>query len=414
MNDVVRARIDPRLKKRERDPSQDRANALCRAPDSECNISKLADSRVAARVSLLGAAHCPFPSVTSRLPFPYHYIPGNVRVGLGKLLFGRNRTRLRAESRLPQTYADNSADTPIASLNGATPAHWIWPNNRQCALILSHDVDTTGQAQGILRLSREAQTRGICSTFSFVGETLDHYRPLIRELRAIGHEIALHDHFHDNRIAFLAEDQIVERLKPLADKIEEFGICGFRSPSWYTSAPLWRALNGLRFTYDMSALDTWSFFTSEQNYGARTLFPFRFGGLCVLPNTIPYDDAPRFSGYATTEILEFWRPKIEWISQNGGLIMLNAHPDSWWSGNKKSADVFGRTVDFILEHHSPAHMLGRDLAQHFNVQKQRGAVVQIDSDLEVPSHGRVMLEFTNRHANPMMINRARFLSTPRT
>jgi hypothetical protein len=99
------------------------------------------------------------------------------------------------------------------------------------------------------------------------------------------------------------------------------------------------------FCYDMSALDSWPFFDRSRNFGVASIFPFRYGGLTIVPNTIPYDGPPRMCGYRVGEILTFWKPKLDWIARNGGLIMLNVHPDRWWSGTAKSAAMFGKVVD---------------------------------------------------------------------
>jgi peptidoglycan/xylan/chitin deacetylase (PgdA/CDA1 family) len=364
------------------------------------------------RLSLLEEGACPFRPVSSKWPFPYHWIPGDLRIILGRIFFSRNLKRLRLEERVPRSYADNRVDCMIQR---ALPAHggpsWQWPDEFRCALVLSHDVDTSGQTRGIERLRKVAEARGIRSTFSFVGETLSHYHGLIDDLRGAGHEIGLHDRYHDNCVAFLTEDAIRERLEPLREQLETYGIKGFRSPSWYVSATLWCALRHVGFRYDMSALDNWPFFHPRRNYGVASLFPFLVDGLAVLPNTIPYDDMPRFSGYSLKQIMKFWKPKLDWVACNRGLIMLNAHPDRWWSGSAKAAETLGATIDYILERHAPARLRAIDVAEHaFRESSRRATIVLPGSPLvEVPRHGpHPMVPFTTL-GNPLFLKPAEFL-----
>jgi hypothetical protein len=364
------------------------------------------------RSCLLEGSACPFPPVSSKLPFPYHWVPGRARVAIGRMLFYRTLRRLRVERREPCSYADNQTDLMIQRATAAESGpHWQWPGHARCALVLTHDVDTRRQAGGIERLRKMAELRGLRSTFSFVGEHLSEYDGLIRDLRSAGHEIALHDRYHDNRVAFLSEQAVVERLAPLRDQIENYGIDGFRSPSWYVSAALWRALRRAGFRYDMSALDTWPFFHPQRNYGVASLFPFVVGDLAVLPNTIPYDDMPFFCGYRVKQILNFWKPKLEWLACNQGLIMLNAHPDRWWSGSAKAAEVFGTTIDYIIERYTPACLRAIDVAEHVFSERSRGATASFGDApvVEVLRHGPGEMARPELR-NPVITSRAEFLN----
>ena len=364
----------------------------------------------------LAGHHCSTPPVTSNLPFPYYWIPGDLRMVLARILFKKTLVKLTKEERDPSSYADNRTDLLCLSAFGRHDLNsWRWPDEKQCALVLSHDVDAARQEPGIELLARVAEDRGIRSTFSFVGKNLASYRSLIRRLRSAGHEIALHDRYHDNRIAFLAEDAIVERLAPLKEQMAEHGIEGFRSPSWYTSPQLWRALKRLGFCYDMSVLDSWPFFDGHRNFGVASIFPFRYGGLTIVPNTIPYDATPRFCGYLVGEILSFWKPKLDWIAGNGGLIMLNAHPDRWWCGTAKAAAMFGEVVDHVLQNHDPAVMRARDISAQLARESARGATVILagEPDLEIPAHGTSKMTDAKQVRNPLLLPREDFLKSDR-
>jgi len=167
----------------------------------------------------------------------------------------------------------------------------------------------------------------------------------------------------------------------------------------------------LGFRYDMSVLDSWSFFDSSRNYGVGTLFPYRVDGLTILPNTIPFDDVPRFCGYAVSDIFSFWKPKLEWIARNEGLIMLNAHPDRWWSGSADAAAVFDRSIGYVLENFDPARLNAGGLAEHLNTQFARGALIALGDSpkLEIPRRRVPAMEFSEAKHNPMLTPPREFL-----
>jgi len=369
-----------------------------------------------ARAMLLDGHCCPNPPVTTWLPFPYHWIPGSLRMRLANWLAKPNVQAVRADgSRRPTAYADNSADHLVASCYQATAdlPVWSWPGGKRCALALSHDTDTAGQERGIDLLRRVAADCAMRSCFSFVGDCLDSYRGKADELLSGGCTIALHDMKHDNRIAFLAEDQIVERLRPAAPSMRALAIRGFRSPSWYTSRALWSALQMAGFDYDMSALDSWPLFDRTRNYGVASFFPYLVGDLAILPTTIPFEHLRTF-GYRLEDALPFWRPKFDFIARSGGLILFNAHPDRWFSGNPTGAKALAACLDYILKNLDPACMTPDQVAEHTRQQRDGGAMIRLSGDPAVlaPRHRPDFLSTAPSRAerNPCRVTPKEFLS----
>jgi len=351
---------------------------------------------------LLTCNHCPVAPVTAALPFPYHWVPGHLRTWIANRLFKANVAAARQDpGRIPATYCDNRADRLLAA--PVPPEHrWTWPGGKGCAMVLSHDTDTAGQSAGIALLTGVADKRKIRSTISFVGSYLFHYESLIAELSGRGFDVALHDVKHDNRIAFLDKEQIKARLQPAVAMRERFHLSGFRSPSWYTSLNLWGALTELGFLYDMSVLDTWSFFQHQRNYGVATFYPFMVNNLVIFPNTIPFE-MPWMFGYKPDDTLSFWRPKFDFIARTGGLIMFNAHPDPWFCGNPRAADLFARCVDYVLEHCDPACLTAASLADHVRNQRKEARMKAYRWDSVVvwaPQREAESIEFS--HTNPCM------------
>lgn len=356
------------------------------------------------RARIVDGNHSTAIPVTNRLPFPYHWIPGDLRLILARVIYRSTLKNLRSQQRAPDTYADNDTDLLAGQLvsAGDRGPFWGWPGDRRCALVVSHDVDTPGQRGGVEALRRVDEAHGLRGTFNFVGSDLGHYRSLIKELKAAGHEIGLHDLVHDNRIAFLSADQVVARLAPLRDQLDEFEIRGFRSPSWYTSGTLWQGLHRLGFSYDMSALDTWSFFSPDRNFGLASFFPAVVDDLVVVPNTIPFE-VPWYFGLPRGQALAFWQPKLDAIASNGGLIMINAHPDPWWCGRPEALLSYGHCLTAAIRDHRPACVTAGEVADHARRQVSQGATLHLAGSppVQIPRHRPGSLLTARTLFNPM-------------
>lgn len=366
---------------------------------------------------LLDGPCCPKPPVTAWLPFPYHWVPGPFRIRLAEWLARPHVAAIRAGGpRHPAAYADNSSDHLVAACASATTdlPVWNWPGGKPCALALSHDTDTAGQELGIDLLRKVEADYGLNSCFTLVGGCLESYSRKAEELLAAGCTIALHDVRHDNRVAFLPPERIVERLQPIAPAMRTLAIRGFRSPSWYMSRNLWSALEKLGFTYDMSVLDSWPLFDRARNYGVASFFPYLLGGLTVLPTTIPFEHLRAF-GYRIADALAFWRPKFDFIARSGGLILFNAHPDRWFSGDAAGAKALGTCLDYILKNLDPACMTPDEVAAHTRRERDRGAMFSLGGDppLHVPRHNPDFLTTAPRLAerNPCRVPPGVFLSS---
>lgn len=347
------------------------------------------------RTRLLEGNHCFKRCVSTKLFFPYHWVPGSIRMKASKLLF---RSRILAarsgKNDLHNTsYVDNQTDHLIALLGlpAANGTSWQWPSGKKCALVLSHDTDSKGQKTGVRFMKMLAKDFNLVSTFAFVGDCMKHYRPLIEELRSAGHEIALHDATHDNRIAFKSVPEILNRLEPFMPMMRQYEIRGFRSPSWYTSEPLWTALEQLGFAYDMSVQDTWPLFDTARNYGTGSFFPFRVSQLVLVPNTVMFE-LPFYLSYPKEYTFDFWRPKLDRIAQAGGLIMFNAHPDRWFSGNKSAVTYLRKCVEYILTKYDPACLTAGLVQQHVMNELKRGAMRQIKGapSVDIPQLGNLV------------------------
>ena len=80
--------------------------------------------------------------------------------------------------------------------------HWLgWPDGKQFALVLTHDVEGKEGLDKCRELMRLEQERGFCSSFNFIPEG-DYKVPseLRDELVRNGFEVGIHDLKHDGRL----------------------------------------------------------------------------------------------------------------------------------------------------------------------------------------------------------------------
>ena len=104
-------------------------------------------------------------------------------------------------------------------------------------------------------------------------------------------------------------------------------------------------LKELNVLYDASTFDTDPF--EPQPDGANTIFPFWVGrsdgtGYVELPYSLPQDSTLFLVlGEKTNDI---WKRKLEWIARNGGMALVNVHPDYIAFGNRVGPGEFSVTL----------------------------------------------------------------------
>jgi len=102
-------------------------------------------------------------------------------------------------------------------------------------------------------------------------------------------------------------------------------------------------IHDLNVEYDASTFDTDPF--EPQSDGVRSIFPFLVQGNEVhkgyieLPYTLPQD----FTLFALMreKDIGIWKKKLDWIAENGGMALLNTHPDYMdFRGKKLKIDEY--------------------------------------------------------------------------
>ncbi len=163
------------------------------------------------------------------------------------------------------------------------------------------------------------------SCFNFVPERYNNSSQLRQTLWDSGFEVGVHGLLHDGKL-FRSREIFMERAARINQYLDEWGAVGFYSPSMHRNLDWTHELN---IEYDSSTFDTDPF--EPEPKGHRTIFPFlvfdnsRKDGYVELPYTIPQD----FTVFIILmeKNIDIWKMKLDWIAENGGMALLNTHPD---------------------------------------------------------------------------------------
>jgi predicted glycosyltransferase/peptidoglycan/xylan/chitin deacetylase (PgdA/CDA1 family) len=241
---------------------------------------------------------------------------------------------------------------PILESAGRAPEGWKgWPDGKQFALVLTHDVET---ARGVnrCRMIMDIEERlGFRSVFNFVPERYKVPADLRQEMVRRGFEVGVHGLYHDLSL-FSSEKEFKRQAKDINRYIKDWGAVGFRSP--YMVRNLKWIRDYLDIDYDSSTFDTDPF--EPQPDGVRTIFPFFVDGekggrpgYVELPCTLP-QDLNLFVLLGETGI-DVWKRKLDWIVAHGGMALFDTHPDYIQELADTASDEYPvqRYVEF-LEH----------------------------------------------------------------
>ena len=284
----------------------------------------------------------------TRLPFHYHRVPGPVRRVVAKLLLAQQAP----EGQTARTFPGFPIEQGFELL-----AH-IWarvsPDEAERspattrphppAIVLTHDIDTAEGFSWVRRTAELELAHGFRSVWHVVGRGDPPDYAVLDWLVERGCTIGLHGYNHDNRIAFLPADQIRRRLDACRPLIERYDIQCFRSPSWFRSDTLFEVLKDY-VAVDYSRLDTDRSCPGGIG-GCLWTKPFTLDGLTHVPTTIPFED-PLYWGRDPAQLVDFWRPKLDWLRACGGGIVVNTHPEPQFSGNARMLSAYDQLLDVL-------------------------------------------------------------------
>ena len=236
---------------------------------------------------------------------------------------------------------------PIDERAGKKPKDWSgWPNQKQFAFVLMHDVDTELGHSKCRRLMQLDEEMGFRSLFSFVPERYNVSPELRQDLVNRGFEVGVHGLKHDGKL-FLSRKQFYQQAIRINQYLKEWGSIGFVSPSMHRNLDWMHELN---IEYDASTFDTDPF--EPQPDGMETIFPFMVHGnngnrgFVELPYTLPQD----FTLFVLMKEknIDIWKKKLDWIVEKGGMALLIAHPD-YMNANQAKCTIEEYPMEFYAE-----------------------------------------------------------------
>jgi len=230
---------------------------------------------------------------------------------------------------------------PILKGSERKPDNWKgWPDNKKFAVILTHDVEHKRGYDRVLQLIEIEKQLGFVSSFNFIPER-DYVveKDLLLTLKENGFEYGVHGLNHDGKL-FSSEEEFLRRSKKINYYLKDWGAVGFRAPAMHHNLD-W--IGELNIEYDLSTFDTDPF--EPQPDGVGTIFPFwvnntrhKDGGYIEMPYTLAQDFTPLI--LLKHSDINIWKSKLDWIAENGGMALVNVHPDYINFKNESSLEEF--------------------------------------------------------------------------
>jgi len=224
---------------------------------------------------------------------------------------------------------------PIMPGSETPPEGWPgWPNGKQFALVLTHDVEGPVGLEKCRDLMKLEMELGFRSAFNFIPEGTYRLSQCLRdELIGNGFEVGVHDFRHDGHL-FASRRDFARNAAHINHYINEWGASGFRSGFMLHNLD-W--LHDLDIKYDASTFDTDPF--EPQPEGRHTIFPFWVAspktsdpghpdgrsGYVELPYTLPQDSTLFL--LLDEQNPGIWLHKLDWVAQHGGMALVDTHPD---------------------------------------------------------------------------------------
>lgn len=260
---------------------------------------------------------------------------------------------------------------PVDPTAAAVPKGWPgWPEGKKFAVVLTHDVEGQRGLDRVQRLADLEADLGFRSSFNFVPE--GEYRvpdKLRKTLDRSGFEVGIHGLKHDGKL-YSSHAEFSRRAERIQEYRRQWQVAGFRSPFMHHNLE-W--IHELGMEYDASTFDTDPF--EPQPDGTGTIFPFWVpdamgGGYVELPYTLVQD----YNLYVILQerTNEIWKRKLDWVAAQGGMVLINTHPDYMWFDEKRGRDEFplgmySGLLTYIREKYEGQywHALPRDVARFY-------------------------------------------------
>jgi hypothetical protein len=215
---------------------------------------------------------------------------------------------------------------PIDPKAAKPPAGWKgWPDGKQFALVIMHDVDTQIGQDKCHQLMDLEESLGVRSTFNVVPERYTVSQQLLKDIKNRGFGLGVHGLNHDGKL-FISYEGFLKKAEKINGYIKSWDAKGFSSPSMHHRLE-W--MHHLDMESSTSTFDTDPF--EPQSDAIGTIFPFvvqndpKREGFVEMPYTLPQD----FTLYVILreKTIDIMKTKLDWIVKNKGMALFNTHPD---------------------------------------------------------------------------------------
>lgn len=281
---------------------------------------------------------------------------------------------------------------PIDEHAAAPPKGWQgWPDGKRFALVLTHDVETEKGLNNCSKLVELEKSLGFRSSFNFVAEDYNVPSELRQHLTSEGFEVGIHGLSHDGKL-YSSREAFEKQAQRINQYLKEWKSVGFRSPSMHYNL---KWLHDLNVEYDASTFDTDPF--EPLPHGMKTIFPFWVSengtnkGYVELPYTLPQD----FTLFILMEEknIDIWKKKLDWLASNGGMVLLDTHPDYMKdkgdiSNEKYLIDYYRELLEYIKTKYKGQYwsVLPKDISKfwslNYSAQLQETSVRGFDVPTE--------------------------------
>ncbi len=272
---------------------------------------------------------------------------------------------------------------PIKESAATPPSGWTgWPENKQFAFVLTHDVESQQGLDRVRPLAELEISLGFRSCFYFVPE--GQYR-VPDELRFWlvdnGFEVGIHGLHHDGKL-YASFEAFSKRAGRINAYLKQWKAVGFRSPFMHHNLE-W--LKQLDVEYDSSTFDTDPFEPQPDN--VSTIFPFLVSsalnsgrGFVELPYTLAQD----FTLFLLLRerTCDIWKNKLDWIADNNGMSLVDVHPDyisfpsAEFRNHGYDLSLYSEFLSYVASRYKDQywHVLPKDLASWFRTKDSKRSV----------------------------------------
>jgi hypothetical protein len=297
---------------------------------------------------------------------PYYllkpFIPRRLRLALRRLVARRQ-------------LAGCGKTWPIDPEAARPPAGWRgWPQNKQFAFVLTHDVEGTRGFERRGALMETDEKYGFRSAFYLVPE--GEYKvdeTVLRSMRARGFEVGVHDLRHDGKL-FRSEKSFFSSVPRLNRYLRNWKASGFRAAFMRHNVD-W--MHALEIEYDASTFDTDPF--EPQPDGIGRIHPQWMrggdgGGYVSMPYTLSQDSTVFLLLESTS--IDLWKKKTDWVVEHGGMVLVDTHPDYMaFDGEKQEfktypAALYEEFLNYVKSRYEGCywHALPQQVAGHVRSQ----------------------------------------------